>query len=79
MVNDPVKVCNIFSDHFINATSEIGKEDPIQCDESIDDIVSSQKDHSIISRIKINIPRTSSFNFSPTTIKEVHDLSKNVD
>ena len=41
VVNDPVKVCNIFNDYFINAASDIGKEHPIQHDENIDDIICS--------------------------------------
>ena len=78
MVNDPVKVCNIFNDYFINAASDIGKEYPIQDDENIDDVVCLYKDHIIIRRIKSHVSQTSIFNFSPTTVKEVHDLLKNV-
>ena len=79
MVNDPVKVCNIFKDYFINAASDIGKEHPIQHDENIDDILCSYKDHSIFRRIESHVSQWSTFNFSPTTDKEVHDLLKNVD
>ena len=79
MINDPVKVCNIFNDYFINAASDIGKEHPIQHDENIDDIFCSYKDHDIIRRIKSHVSQRSTFNFSPTTAKEVHDLLKNVD
>ena len=79
MVNDPVKVCNIFNDYFINVASDIGKEHPIQHDENIDDILCSYKDHSTITRIKSHVSQTSTFKFPPTTVKEVHDLLKNVD
>ena len=79
VINDPVKVCNIFNDYFINAASDIGKEHPIQHDENIEDILCSYKDHSIIRRIKSHVSQRSTFNFSPTTAKEVHDLLKNVD
>ena len=79
MINDPVKVCNIFNEYFINAASDIGKEYPIQHDENIDDILCSYKDHNIIRRIKSHVSQRSTFNFSPTTAKEVHDLLKNVD
>ena len=79
VINDPVKVCNIFNDYFINAASDIGKEHPIQHDENIEDILCSYKDHSIIRRIKYHVSQRSTFNFSPTTAKEVHDLLKNVD
>ena len=78
MVNDPVNVCNIFNDYFINAASDIGKKHLIQHDENIDDILCSNKDHSIIRRIKSHVSQTSTFNFS-TTVKEVHELLKNVD
>ena len=77
-MNDPVKVCHVFNDHFINAASATGKEHPIQHDEN-DDILCSYKDHSIISRIKSLVSQRSNFNFSPTTAKKVHDLLKNVD
>ena len=79
MVNDPVKVCNTFNDYFINAALDIGKEHPIQRDENIDDIRFSYTDHSIIRRIKSHVSQTNTFNFPPTTVKEVHDLLKNVD
>ena len=79
VANDPVKVCNIFNDYFINAASDIGKEHPIQHCENIDDIFCSYKDHSIIRRIKSHVSQRSTFNFSPTTAKDVHDLLKNVD
>ena len=42
-------------------------------------ILCSYKDHSIIRRIKSHVSQRSTFNFSPTTAKEVHDLLKNVD
>ena len=58
------KVCNLFNDDFINAASDIGKEDPIQYNEGIDDILRSYEDHTIIRRIKTNVPHTSSFIFS---------------
>ena len=45
VINDPVKVCNIFNDYFINAAWDIGKEHPIQHDENIEDILCSHTDH----------------------------------
>ena len=53
-VNDPVKVCNIFNDYFIEAASHIGKEDPIQDAETIDDILCSYKDHNQEYHIKFS-------------------------
>ena len=79
VVNDPVKVCNKFNDYFINAASDIGKEYPIQHDKNIDDIVCSYKDPSIMRRIRSHVSQTSTFNFSLTTVKDVHDLLRNVD
>ena len=79
MVNDPVKVCNIFNDYLINAASDIGKEHPIQHDENNDNIRCSYKDQSIVWRIKSHVSRTSTLNFSPANVKEVHDLMKNGD
>ena len=48
VVNDPVKVCYIFNNYFIEVASHIGKEDPIQDDESIDDILCSSKESSVL-------------------------------
>ena len=79
VVNYPAKVCNIFNDYFINAASDIGKEHPIQRDENNDDILCSYKNLSIMRRIKSHVSQTSTFNFSPVAVKEVHDLLENVD
>ena len=79
VVNDPAKVCNIFNDYFIEAASHIGKEDPIQDDETIDDILCSYKDHTTIKRIISNVSHVSMFNFSVVSVKEVQKLLKDVD
>ena len=79
VVNDPAKVCNIFNDYFIEAASHIGKADPIQDDETIDDILCSYKDHTNIKRIISNVPHVSMFNFSVVSVKEVQKLLKDVD
>ena len=79
VVNEPAKVCNIFNDYFKEAASHIGKEDPIQDDETIDDILCSYKDHTSIKRIISNVPHVSMFNFSVVSVKEVQKLLKDVD
>ena len=75
-VNDPAKVCNIFNDYSIEAALHIGKKDPIQDDEIIDDILCSYKDHTTIKRIISNVPHASMFNFSVVSVKEVQKLLK---
>ena len=53
VVNDPVKVCNIFNDYILNTASDIGKGHPSRHDKNIDDILCSYKDHSIIRHISL--------------------------
>ena len=55
VVNNPVKVCDIFNDYFIEAASHIGKEDPAQDGETTDDILCSTKDNTTIQRIISNV------------------------
>ena len=71
VVNGPVKVCNIFNDSLIEAASHIGKEDPIQDNETIDDILCSHEDHTTIKRIISNDPHASIFSFSFICVNEV--------
>ena len=63
VVNDPVRVCDIFNDYFLEAASHIGKENPIQDGETTDDILCSYKDHTAIKRIIFNVPHVSMFIF----------------
>ena len=78
-VNDPAKVCNIFNDYFLEAAIHIGKEDPTQDDETIDDILCSYKDHTTIKRIIPNVRHVSMFNLSFVFVKEAQTLLKDVD
>ena len=79
VVNDPVKVCNIFNDYFIEAASHIGKEDPIQDAEAIDDILCSYKDHTTIERIIFNVPHDNILGFSFFSVNEVQKLLQDAD
>ena len=79
IVNNPTEVCNIFNEYLITAASNIGNEDPIRENESIDDILSCYKDDDTIKRITNNSHHVSGFNFSSVTVKEVHKLLENMD
>ena len=79
VVNDPVKVCDIFNDYFLVAASHIGKEHHIQDDETTDDILCSYQDHTAIKRIISNVPHVSMFVFFFVSVKEVQKLLKYVD
>ena len=68
LINDPVKVCKIFNEYFIKASSNIGNEEPIGDDETIDDILCTYKDCEVIKRITFNVPHDGIFNFSATTV-----------
>ena len=65
LINDPVKVCKIFNEHFIKAASNIGSEEPIRDDETIDDILCAYNGSEVIQRITCNVPHDAFFNFSP--------------
>ena len=79
VVNNPTEVCNIFNEYFIKAASNIGNEDPIRENESIDDILSCYKDDDTIKRITNNSHHVGVFNFSSVTVQEVHKLLENMD
>ena len=79
LINDPVKVCKIFNEYFIKAASNIGNEEPIGDDETIDDIPCTYKDCEVIQRISSNVPHDGIFNFPATTVKEVNDLLNKTD
>ena len=79
LINDPVKVCKIFNEYFIKAASNIGNEEPIGDDETLDDILCTYKDFEVIQRITSNVPHDGIFNFSATTVKEVNDLLTKTD
>ena len=51
LINDPVKVCKIFNEHFIKAASNIGSEDSIRDDETIDDILCAYNGSEVVQRI----------------------------
>ena len=79
LINDPVKVCKIFNEHFIKAASNIGSEEPIKDDETIDDILCAYNGSEVIQRITCNVPHDAIFNFSSTTVKEVDALLNKTD
>ena len=79
IVNDPVKVCEVFNEYFMKAASNIGNEGPISDDENIDDILRTYDGCEIIQRITSNVPHDGIFNFSSTTVKEVNDLLNKTD
>ena len=79
LINDPVKVCKIFNEYFIKATSNSGNEEPIGDDETIDDILCTYKDCEVIQRITSNVPHDGIFNFSASTVKEVNELLHKTD
>ena len=79
LINNPVKVCKIFNEYFIKAASNIGNEEPIGDDETIDDILCTYKDWEVIQRITFNVPHDGIFNFLATTVKEVNDLLNKTD
>ena len=79
LINDPVKVCKIFNEHFIKAASNIGSEEPIRDDETIDDILCAYNGSEVIQRITCNVPPDAFFNFSSTTVKEVGTLLNKTD
>ena len=79
LVNDPIKVCKIFNDYFIKAASNIGNEEPIRDDETVDDILCMYKDCEVIQRITSNVPHDGIFRFSFTSVKDVKDLLKKTD
>ena len=79
LVNDPIKVCKIFNDFFIKAASDIGNEEPIRDDETIDDIMCTYDGCEVIQRITSNVPHDGIFKFSSTSVKEVNDLLNKTD
>ena len=79
LINDPVKVCKMFNEYFIKAASDIGNEEPIGDDETIDNILCTYKDCEVIQRITFNVLHYGIFNFSATTVKEVNDLLNKTD
>ena len=74
-----MKVCKIFNEHFIKAASNIGSEEPIRDDETIDDILCAYNGSEVIQRITCNVPHDAFFNFSSTTVKEVGTLLNTTD
>ena len=79
LVNDPIKVCKIFNDFFIKAASDIGNEEPIRDDETIDDILCTYDGCEVIQRITSNVPHDGIFKFSSTSVTEVNDLLNKTD
>ena len=59
--------------------SHIGREDPIQDDEAIDDIHCSYEDYNTIKRIISNLPYVSVFNFSFVSVKILKILKSPAD
>ena len=79
LANDPIKVCKIFNDFFVKAASDIGNEEPIRDDETIDDILSTYDGCEVIQRITSNVPHDGISKFSSTSVKEVNDLLNKAD
>ena len=73
------EVCNIFNEYFIKAASNIGNEDPILKNESVDDILSCYNDDDTIKRITNNSHYVGVFNCSSGTVQEVKKLLENMD
>ena len=53
----------------------LGERDSIQNFESIDEFFCTYEDHIIIRRIIYNVPHMSTFNLSPTTLKEIQYMT----
>ena len=74
IVNDDSETCDIFNAHFASVCNDVGGNDYIQIDESIDDINNDFSSHSSIAKIKEHVithgcPR---FEFSPVSTNDVH-------
>ena len=67
------------NDFFIKAASDIGNEEPIRDDETIDDILCTYDGCEVIQRITSNVPHDGIFKFSSTSVKEVNDLLNKTD
>ena len=63
VIREPNKLCNVFNDYFVNIAKDIGINDPIKYDDTIESIISQYMHHSSIEKIKENYNGMSGFNF----------------
>ena len=67
VIREPNQLCNVFNDYFVNIAKDIGINDPIKSDDTIESIISQYMHHSSIETIKENYNGISGFNFKCVT------------
>ena len=74
IVNDDSEACDIFSSHFASVGNDVGGNDCIQIDESIDVIIKDFSSHSSITIIKGHVQTHGfhPFEFTPVSRSDVH-------
>ena len=78
--NEPSAVCNIFNEYFSNVASEIGNENSIDDNESIESVVKSYDEHQSIKLIREVTKSTPfSFDFQMVCESDIKSILDNID
>ena len=69
VVNDAASVCNIFNQHFVTMTKDIGDDDTVQSDDTVDSIIQMYSNHDSIKHIKNTINAVELFKFKHVSVE----------
>ena len=67
-------VCDVLNEFYVNVTKDIGPDDSIQYEDSIENIIEQYKDHDSIRRINENVDQSRSFSFQRVTSEDVFKI-----
>ena len=78
--NEPSAICNIFNEYFSNVASEIGNEQSIDENKSIESVVKSYDEHQSIKLIReVTKSTTFSFDFHMVCESDIKSILDNID